>query len=80
MPLITPCDKTTVRTIASFEAFITDLVFNTSATFRVSLYDENESCIENTYIIMEGQDYLDWGINDDYVIKFVATKLGFTLV
>jgi len=80
MSYILPYEETTTKTIVSFELYISELNFNTFATFRVSTYDINRVCISNTYVKLEGQDYLNWGNDDDYVIQFVAMKLGFILV
>jgi len=73
-------DETTTKTIVRFSLDISQMELSISATFRVSLYDANDKYISNKYVIIEGQDYLDWGNDDQYVINFVAQKLGFTLL
>ena len=80
MSYILPYDETTTKTIVCFELYISELNFNVSATCRVSLYDINRVCVSNTYVKIEGQDYLNWENDDEYVIHYVATKLGFILV
>jgi len=77
---IIPTEKTTTKVVVRFAMDIIDLVLNTSATFRVITYDIEGSSIDTTSVLLAGEDYTNWGTNDEYVIQFVATQLGFTLV
>jgi hypothetical protein len=77
---IVPVDKTTTKTITKFTLDISQMTLNESATFRVSLFDANNNYIDATNVTLEGQAYLDWGNDDTYIINYVATELGFTLV
>jgi hypothetical protein len=77
---IVPVDKTTTKTITKFTLDISKMTLNESATFRVSLFDANNNYIDATNVTLEGQAYLDWGNDDTYIINYVATELGFTLV
>ena len=76
---IQPFNKTTIQTAVRFSLDISQLILNTSASFRVSLYDAEDKCIENKYITIEGNDYKNWSSDDQYVINFVALQLGFVL-
>ena len=60
--------------------FINDLILNTSASFKVWLYDIQNKLIEVKVVSMIGEDYTNWGNDDKYVLQFIATQLGFTLV
>ena len=80
MSAIVPTEKTTTKVVVRFAMDITELVLNTSATFRVITYDIDGSSIDTTSILLAGEDYTAWGSDDEYVIQFVATKLGFTLL
>lgn len=80
MSAIVPTEKTTTNVGIRFAMDITELVLNTSATFRVILYDIEDKSIDVSYVTLEGEDYANWGSDDEYVIQFVATQLGFTLV
>jgi len=77
---IQPYDETTTKTAVRFSLDISQMTLNESAIFRVSLYDSNDSCFGNKYVTLEGQAYLDWGNDDQYVIDFVAHQLGFVIV
>lgn len=77
---IVPFDKVTSQVIVRFTMQIYNLVLNTSATFRVSMYDINNRCIDNVSVIIEGDAYKAWNNDDNYVVQYVADQLGFTLV
>lgn len=72
-------DKTTVQTGVNFSVEIVDMVFNQSAKFRVFLHDENKNIIDVNEISIDGTDYASWNNDDNYIIHFIANKLGFTL-
>jgi hypothetical protein len=76
---IQPFDKTITKTVVSFTLNITSMIFNTSATFRVYLYDANNKIVETTNVIVEGEEYLNWNNDDNYIIQLVAIKLGFVI-
>lgn len=59
----------------SFTVFIDSMVFNESATFKVVVYDDKNSAILTQYLIMSGQQYLDWGSDDAYVIEWVRIQM-----
>ena len=51
-----------------------------SAKFHVLFYSVGEGLgtkiIKNKYLIMEGKDFEQWGIDDDYVKDWVLSQLG----
>jgi hypothetical protein len=80
MSFIEPVDKTITQTIVRFSLDIIELILNTSATFRVLCYDVNNKLIETKFVSLEGTDYTNWGNDDEYVVQFVSSQLGFILV
>lgn len=83
---IVPYNKITTVKITSFKVDVIDLQLNISATFRVVLYGETYLAnteykmvvgVEN--ILLDGDDYKLWSNDDDFIIKYVAKKLGLTL-
>ena len=80
MSSIQPFNKTTIKTAVRFSLDIIQLILNTSATFRVSLYDIDDKCIDNKYITLEGEDYKNWNSDDQYIVNFIAVQLGFVVV
>jgi hypothetical protein len=79
MSSIEPVDKTTTQTIVRFTLEITELVLNTSATFNVLCFDLNDKMVYTQFISLEGEDYTNWGNDDEYVVEFAAQQLGFVI-
>lgn len=79
MSAILPFNEVTTKTAVRFALDIASLELGVSAIFRISLYDVDDNCFANKYVTIEGQDYLKWGTDDSYVLKFVSVKLGLTL-
>jgi hypothetical protein len=77
---IVPTPYVTTLTIIGFKINITEFIPNTSVYLCISVYSENQNVIKNDYLLLDGQAYLDWGNDDDYLVQWVATQLGFTLV
>lgn len=78
MSAIEPVDKITMQTIVRFSLDITELLLHQSATFRVSLYNVNDKLVDTKFVTLEGDDYTNWGNDDEYILQFLANKLGFT--
>ena len=72
-------DLIDTRTIKSLRIEIVDLVFNTSARFRVMLFDSLQQLIKSIIVLIEGDDYKKWGNNDDVVLDIVLNKLELSL-
>jgi hypothetical protein len=78
MPVIVPLDIITTSTITSFEIDSIEVRLFSSATIRVNVFSGNyRTDVRN--IIIEGDDYVNWGNDDQYINNYVATVLGFTI-
>jgi hypothetical protein len=57
-----------------------ELEFNNSAKFLVSFYSSDElydnNIIKTQVVIIEGEEYLGWSNDDDYIINLICQKLG----
>jgi hypothetical protein len=80
MTQIVPYDQITTKVISGFDIQNIELVLFNSARIFVRLLDENGNMMDLKFITMEGEDYANWGSDDNYIINFVATKLGFTII
>jgi hypothetical protein len=49
---------------------------NTSVTISVNILDENNKSIETFTLLLEGDDYNNWGNDDSYIKTFVETKIN----
>ena len=73
---IQPVVKTTVETKEKFSISLSNIVLFTSVDILVSFYDVNDNFIESTTITLDGDDYLAWYDDDNYLITYVKTKLS----
>ena len=80
MSNIEPYDETTTKTAVRFTLDIAKMELSVSATFRACLYDINDILFASKYVTLEGQDYLNWGTDDKYVLKFITKTLGLKLM
>lgn len=76
---IQPFDQVTVKVIYGFDVEVVNIVLNTSARLAVRLYDQNNMVINVQMMELTGTDYTNWGSDDDYIITYVAQKLGFVI-
>ena len=65
--------------ITGFMWSVKELVFNESITFSISIVDQNDKILQNTHIIVDGEDYKNWSNDDTYIINFICRKLNLTL-
>ena len=65
--------------ISSFRYSVMDFQAFNKITFNCNLFSSDSSLIENKIISMEGDDYKLWGEDDNYLIDFLAAKLGLTV-
>ena len=72
---IKPIDFVTTSVLTNFTFNVADFVPFKSVTLRVVIYSEN-SPRKVEMVIMEGDDYTKWGQDDNYLIQFIARKLG----
>ena len=80
MTQIVPKDQITTKVICGFNIQRVELVLFNSARINVELLDEKNNMMDFKIITMEGEDYVNWGSDDNYIINFVANKLGFTII
>lgn len=73
--LDTPLTKTTVVQYVSFKIKDVTVRLNSIATFVVLLYGSNNEILCRK-VLMEGQDYLDWGNDDTYALTYVKSKIN----
>lgn len=68
--------KTTTIEYNRFKIKNYELSLNEKVKIVILLYPVNpEHVVEARTIIMEGEDYANWGLDDNYVINFIKTKL-----
>lgn len=73
--LDTPIVETTVKTYTKFFVKNVTVNINSSATIIILLYPV-EGDIVSRVIEMTGDDYTNWGSDDNYLIQFIKNKLN----
>jgi hypothetical protein len=56
------------------------IIGGVSAIISWSVLSNSLELVLDGYIVIDGQDFLDWGSNDEYVINWVVDKLKFTRI
>jgi acid phosphatase class B len=65
--------------VKSFSIMIIGLELNKSVSILAKYYDVDDKFLFEEMYYIEGQEYSNWGSNDDYLINLVASKLGLVL-
>lgn len=71
--------STTVTTVASFSVRIIKINLFESATLCVKLFNGKNEFVGLKHLELNGDNYTNWGSDDNYINNFVATQLEFTL-
>lgn len=62
--------------IKSINITLVDILLKKKATFKVTYHDEYNSCCKIDYIDIEGNDYLQWYNDDEYIINYILNRLN----
>jgi hypothetical protein len=76
---IQPATQTETTIITSFIVTVTNVQLFTSANLTVQLCNAEPRLVTTVYLVLAGDDYNNWANNDEYIISYVATTLGFVL-
>jgi hypothetical protein len=64
--------------ICGFRYTVNDLVFNSHITLNVILLDQAGTPLSVRQVTMSGEDYMNWGNSDQYILDFICSSLGLT--
>ena len=76
---IQPKDYTETKVATGFRVEIQELVLFKSVHLRVELFNEIGT-VEIKYVLLEGDDYMNWNNDDRYIHQKVAEKLGLHII
>jgi hypothetical protein len=77
---VVPFDETTVKTVSSININVNNVVIFQSAVITVTFYDVNQQFVSIQSLELAGEDYSNWGSNDDYILNYVSTALNITIL
>ncbi len=66
----------TTQIISKVDILEGTIQLNKSVRFPVRLMDSNENVISNQTITIYGDEYENWGSDDNYIESLILTKLG----
>lgn len=69
---------TTTRTIKSFQIRTIRVELFRNANIEVACLDEYDRPVDHKTISLTTEEYSAWGLDDEYIVTLVCTKLGFT--
>lgn len=64
--------------IDSIQIDLSQYVLKKNALFSVLLLDKTLTVLKRTSFLIEGEEFLNWGSDDDYIVHLILTKLGLT--
>ncbi len=79
MHSIKPTTITEVKSVEGFEIRVVSLDLFTSVTVSASLMDRMGTSVGTRIFTFSGQDYAGWNNDDMYLVRLVASRLGFEL-
>ena len=71
-----PKEYITVNVCKSVEMRVFHFIIGSSIEVNCLLKDENENVFKIENITISGDEYNNWGTDDDYLINLVLSKLG----
>lgn len=73
---ITPVTVTTVTVITKFTVKSLEVKLTQSANILVDLLDKNDNYAGTEYLEISGDDYANWGSDDDYLVNWIKNNLN----
>lgn len=62
-------------TVTNVELRVNSINLFDSVTVSAFLKDVDNNLIDIKYFTLQGQEYNNWGSDDDYIVNFILTKL-----
>jgi hypothetical protein len=73
------CGIPIVYNVSSMDILVSSIVLNQSVTIIARCYDLLGNFSFEKLIKIEGEEYLLWGTDDNYLMSLAASKLGVTI-
>lgn len=80
MKRITPHERVVRHTAEICSIQIQRYILNTSAKIIVNYLDIHGDYLFEDVFVIEGEEFTQWGSDDDYLYNLVAQKCGFTIL
>lgn len=73
---IKPLELVERKTIKKLSVKLHDFELHRFASFHIRFCDENDNIVKSELLRLEGNDYDNWGNDDDYIYKKACEKFG----
>jgi len=77
---IQPFEEIVKKTITSFKVSINYIEIFKYANLNIVFFDSNNNLVKACPLDITGEDYANWGNNDEYIINYVANYYGFVII
>lgn len=64
-----------VINIKSYNISLYNFILNKSVSVNVNVLEDDNQIINNFSFILEGDDYNNWGVDDNYITNLVESKI-----
>ena len=64
-------------TIKYVRITVIDVILNTSALIMYELFSNNDERVDSNSFRLSGEDYQNWGTDDQYLVDLVMQRIGF---
>lgn len=75
---IVPCDVSVINKVGSFTIMLQNFKLGISVDLIVSVFNTDKKFISTVLLPLEGEDYLLWGNDDNYLVNYICNKMNFT--
>lgn len=73
-------DKIQSKTVNKIRIIDGNIELKSSVTFTVLLMNSNSEVLSKELVKIEGDEYSNWGSDDQYILNLVLSKLGLTQI
>jgi acetone carboxylase gamma subunit len=64
-----------IMNITQYNINFSNFILNKSVTIQVNVFDDTNTVINQFSFILEGDEYNNWGNNDDYITNLIEKKI-----
>ena len=76
---ITPFEQVKTTIVTSMTVRVMRVELFKSATLHVTLMDSRRSIVDSKVVEINGDDYKQWGGDDNFIYQYIASKFGFSI-
>jgi hypothetical protein len=77
---VVPTQFLTPQYVHRFSYSVSSFDLFSQITFVVFLYDANNKLLSTSNVTLSGECYKLWGDDDNYILNYISSKLGLTLM